>query len=540
MTTRRIIVGCDLERDLVLEGDVAIVGSGAGGGVTAEILARAGLRVIILEEGSDSKPAEFGLREAPSFARLYFDGGLRPTEDGAIGVVQGRTVGGSTTVNWTSCFRTPEPTLRHWSETLGLADYRPAELEPWFERMERRLHIQPWETPNRNNEVLARGAEKLGWRHGAIARNVLNCLNLGLCGLGCPAIAKQSMQVTTIPAALDAGAVLVTRVRAEKLELSGDRVLGVQALALDERGVHPSGHSLRVRAKWIVVSGGAINSPALLMRSRAPDPHERLGKRTFLQMHNYSLASMPERLDPFYGAPQSVYCDEFTWRDGVTGSAGFNLEAVGAQPLVMMNFWKGMGPALEELARGLSNLHTMVAQIRDGFHPQSPGGEVRLRDDGSAVLDYPINDYIWHGVRSSYLVMAECQFAAGAVNVRPASSDAKPYSSWPEARAAIESLPLRSPNVFLNSTHPIGGCAMGNDPRHSVVDGDGRHHQIENLMVLDSSVFPTGLGVNPSLSVYALVARNATKLLGRINGETSEAPLNSKPDNWQEATGIDG
>jgi len=517
MSDREVYVGTTLEQDLQLEADVAIVGTGAGGGVAAEILSLAGLRVVLLEEGAYHTSEDFESRELPSFAKLYYDGGLRPTSDGGLGVVQGRTVGGSTTVNWTSCFRTPEPTLGFWQETLGLQGLAPADLEPWFERMEARLSIRPWETPNPNNQAMARGAEKLGWRYGAIPRNVLNCINLGYCGLGCPVGSKQSMLVTTIPAALDRGAALVTRVRADKLAWSGDRITLIEGLALDERGVHPTGRRVRVQAPWVVVAAGAINSPGLLLRSEVPDPHGLLGKRTFLQLHNYSLAVMPERLDPFYGAPQSIYSDQFTWRDGVAGRAGFNLEAVGAQPIASMNFFKGMGSDLEACARSLPHRHTLVAQIRDGFHAESPGGCVQLRNDGSAVLDYPLNEYIWDGVRSSYLVMAECQFAAGANTVRPASSDASSYRSLAEARSAISSLPLRAPNVFLNSTHPLGGCAMGADARSGVVDTDGRHHQLENLLVIDGSVFPTSLGVNPSLSIYALAARNATTLAATID-----------------------
>lgn len=515
---REIHAGDRLDDDLVLEGDVAIIGTGAGGGVAADILSAAGLRVLLVEEGAYRTSGEFTLREAPTLARLYADGGARPTRDGALSIVQGRTVGGSTTVNWTSCFRTPEHTLRHWREAHGLEGLGAGEMAPWFERMEKRLNVTKWETHNTNNELLARGADRLGWSHGAIRRNVRDCANLGYCGLGCALDAKQSMLVTTVPDALDRGAALVTRVRAERLRLAGGRIEAVEGIALDRRGVHPTGRKVTLRASWFVVAGGALNSPALLLRSDIPDPHARIGKRTFLQIHNYSLAFMPEPVNGFYGAPQSIYMDQFTWRDGVAGRAGFNMEAAGAQPAVSMNFYKGMGMEMEAYARRLPYLHVLVSQIRDGFHPESEGGVVHLRDDGGPLLDYPLNDYIWDGVRSSYLAMAECQFAAGAESVRPASSDAGAYRSWGEARAAISELPLRAPNVFLHSTHPLGGCAMGSDPRLSVVGGNGMHHHVENLAVFDGSVFPTSLGVNPSLSIYALSARNASALAARISG----------------------
>lgn len=523
MSAREIHVGSALDDDLALDGDVAIVGTGAGGAISAEILARAGLRVLMVEEGAYRTAADFTPRELPAFAQLYVDGGVRPTRDGAISLVQGRTVGGSTTVNWTSCFRTPEPTLRHWREALGIDGLSADDLAPWFAAREQRLHVTTWEAPNLNNQLLARGAARLGWRHGPIRRNVHHCANLGYCGLGCPLGAKQSMEVTAVPAALDHGAALVTRVRAERLQLSGDRVTAVEGLALDAHGVRPTGRRVWLRAPWVVVAAAAVGSPALLLRSQVPDPHRRLGTRTFLQTHNYSLAIMPERVDSFAGVQQSVFVDQFTWRDGAGGRAGFNMEAAGAQPVVSMNFWKQIGGEMADFARRYPWLHALVSQIRDGFQADSPGGEVRLQADGSPLLDYPLNDFFWDGVRRSYLAMAECQFAAGAERVHPACSDAAWYASWTAARAGIGALRLRAPNVFLNSTHPLGGCAMGPDPRTSVVDTWGRHHQVANLAVIDGSVFPTSLGVNPSLSIYALAARNATALAERIAGRGHRA-----------------
>jgi len=518
VSEKRIHVGSRLDADLALEGDVVIVGTGAGGAIAAEILAGAGLSVVLIEEGAYRKPEDYTLREPGSLARLYRDGGAMPTRDGALSVVQGRTVGGSTVVNWTSSFRTPEPTLRHWHDEWGIEGLGTDDLAPWFDAIEERLHIAPWQDHNRNNELLARGAEALGWSHGAIKRNVHDCAGHGYCGLGCPVDAKRSMDVTAIPEALAHGAVLLTRVRAERLVLEGDRVAAVEGLALDERGVRPNSRRVSVRAPWVIVAAGAINGPALLMRSGVPDPYRLAGKRTFLQIHNYSLSFVDEPIRPFSGAPQSIFSDQFTWRDGVAGRAGFNIEAVGAQPVVSMNFWKGLGSEMAEFARRLPNLHVLVSQIRDGFHPDSPGGRVRLRKDGSGVLDYPVNDYIWDGVRSSYAVMAECQLAAGAKSVHPACSEAEAYTSWSQARTAIASLRLRSPNVFINSTHPLGGCPMGRDPRTSVVTAEGRHHHVANLSIMDGSVFPTSLGVNPCESIYALAARNTTLLAERIQG----------------------
>src|SRR5258708_2817361 len=100
--------------------------------------------------------------------------------------------------------------------------------------------------------------------------------------MGCPTNAKQSMLVTTIPAALDRGATLVTRARADRFALDGDNVATLIARGLDAAGTAPTSRAITVRARAFVCSGGAIGTPALLLRSRVPDPHSIVGKRTFL------------------------------------------------------------------------------------------------------------------------------------------------------------------------------------------------------------------------------------------------------------------
>ncbi len=149
--------------------------------------------------------------EAQAYPQLYQESAGRKTKDKGISILQGRCVGGSTTVNWTSSFRTPPATLEYWQRNFGLTELTVAELAPWFAMMERRLDIAAWTTaPNANNDALRRGAERLGIATGTMRRNVTGCWNLGYCGLGCPTQAKQSMLVTTIPAALSQGGVLVS------------------------------------------------------------------------------------------------------------------------------------------------------------------------------------------------------------------------------------------------------------------------------------------------------------------------------------------
>jgi len=502
--------------DRQLEADVAIVGTGAGGGTTAEILSEAGLSVVMIEEGPLASSSDFRMRESEAYPQLYQESASRKTKDNAINILQGRCVGGGTTINWTSSFRTPVATLEHWMGAFGLVGFGADDLAPWFDRTERRLNIAAWPVaPNENNDALRRGAQALGIGVSAIRRNVKGCWNIGYCGMGCPTNAKQSMLVTTIPAALERGATLLTRTRALALEHTNDRVGALTCVGLDARGTDPTSRRITVRAKTFIAAGGAIGTPALLLRSHVPDPHGVVGKRTFLHPTVVSAALMPERVDGFSGAPQTIYSDHFLGAD-LSGPIGYKLEVPPIHPVLAAITLPGHGAAHAHWMRDLAHMQVVIALLRDGFHSESPGGIVTLRADGTPLLDYPLNEYFWEGARRSLATMAEIQFAAGATAVMPVHASGATYKRWPDARAGIAALPLAPLVAPVFSAHVMGGCAIGPDIRRAAVDASGRYHHLENLYVLDGSLFPTSVGANPQLSIYAITAKLASALVSTL------------------------
>ncbi|MES2150173.1 MAG: GMC family oxidoreductase [Pseudomonadota bacterium] len=521
-----VIDGATVQADRTLEADVVIIGSGAGGGVSAEILTLAGLKVILVEEGALKSSKHFKMREAEAYPALYQESAARKTRDKAINILQGRTVGGSTTVNWTSSFRTPTPTLEFWRQHYGLKDYSAEAMAPWFLMMEQRLNVSTWMAPpNENNDLLRRGAAQLGIPAAAIMRNVKGCWNLGYCGMGCPTNAKQSMLVTTIPSALNHGATLLTRTRAERLVFKGDAVDHVLCHALDATGLAPNGHTLVLRARHVVVAGGAINSPALLLRSNAPNPHGLLGTRTFLHPVVISAGIFEQRVDGFAGAPQTIYSDHFMDTQPIDGPIGYKLEAPPLHPVLLSTTMAGFGQQHAATMRDFPHVHAILALLRDGFHPDSPGGTVSLKSDGSALLDYPLTDFIWDGARRALLSMAEIQFAAGAKSVLPVHEMAERYTSWAAASKAIQALPLKAQLTRVVSAHVMGGCTMSDDERLGVVGADGRYHGVRNLSVHDGSLFPTSIGANPQLSIYGMTARLASGLAHALTGKPAPRPL---------------
>ena len=502
-----------LTAPLSLEADVVIVGTGAGGGTAAETLSKAGLSVVLLEAGPLKTSSQFDMQERAAYRDLYQEGTGRGTKDGGMVILQGRSVGGSTTVNWTTSFRTPPETLKFWAEHMGVSGCSVDEMAPYYEQMEKRLNIHQWpQAPNENNAMLQRASEKLGYHWATIHRNVRGCLNLGYCGLGCPVDAKQSMLVTTIPGALDNEAKLVHHARVVRVLRDGDAVTGVEAEALTPNVRGTTGQKITVRATRTILAGGAMNTPAVLLRSKAPDPHGRIGQRTFLHPTTLTMAKYKTKTNPFWGAPQSIYSDHFQWQNVHDGPVGFKLEVPPLQPAFAAGFYSTAGEEIVQSMDALDRTQCMIALMRDGFHEQSQGGVVELGDAGQPVLDYPINDYLLEGVRRSWGIMLEMQFETGATSARPAHKQARHYMSWKEAKAAVDELTIAPHKVTIGSAHVMGGSAMGDDPKQSVTDCDGKFHHLDNLYVMDGSLFPTSIGANPQLSIYGLTYKLASKL----------------------------
>ena len=504
--------------------DVAIIGSGAGAGITAELLSKAGLKVVVIEEGPLNSSGDFNQKESEAYPALYLESTARNTADEAIDILRGRCVGGSTTVNWISSFRTPAPRLEFWQSMFGLTDYSVQALAPYFEQAETRLSIAPWlAAPNENIDLLRRGAARSGIALLAISRNVKGCWNIGSCGLGCPTNAKQSMLVTTLPAVLDSGAQLLVETHAENFEFAKGRII-----ALICRNIEPNSASAQSRqglnatkiiARNYALAGGAINPLAVLLRSQAPDPHGHLGKRTLLHPVVMFLAVFEHQVAAWSGAPQSIYTDHFLQTDTIDGPIGYKLEAPPLHPVIFASTVPGVGQAQHDLLKNFQNNHTLLVLLRDGFHDESPGGQVELRSDGSPVLDYPLTHFVMEGGRRPLLSMMEIQFAAGARQVLPLHEMEQPYTSWARAREAVKPLPMKPMLTKVVSAHVMGGCSLSAAENPNVTQADGTHWQIENLSVHHASLFPSSIGANPQLSVYGVVNRLAQGQAKKLTGK---------------------
>jgi len=507
-----LVEGQTIEGSHAIDCDVCVVGTGPGGSMAARTLAQKGLSVVVLEAGGYFTKERFRMREDDAFPNLYQEGGQRATRDLAIGIYQGFAVGGGTAVNWTTCFRTPAHVVDTWRERFAVGGISNEDLAPHFALVEERLGIAevPAALMNRNNRLLHDGCNALGYEAHTLFRNVRGCAHTGYCGLGCPIDAKQSTFLTTLPDAMNAGATVFSRCRATRLVHALGKITQVEAVFLDASGRKETGANLVVRPKKVIVAGGALNTPALLLKSGLPDPHRVVGRRTFLHPVVIAASVYDEPVHPYHGAPQTAACHHFADRGD---EVGFFLEAAPAHPALAATTFPGFGRAHRTMMKKLPFVAAHVAITIDGFHDDVPGGTVTVDASGRPMLDYAVSPRHWRAFKEAHKALARVNFEMGATRVVTGHDPVRFLSKDDDISAVVDALPYAPNRVFLASAHQMGGAGMSDDPKRGVVRSeDLRHHQVTNLHVVDGSVFPTSLGVNPQESIFGLASLVSSRI----------------------------
>jgi choline dehydrogenase-like flavoprotein len=494
--------------DLSLRAEVCVIGSGAGGAVAAAGLAAAGRDVVVLEQGHHWTARDFTQREDEMLPRLFEEAGMRTSADGAITILQGRGVGGSTVHNLCYCFRTPDPILHLWREEHGLEGLAPEDLAPFFARVEQGLGVVPIreDEVNRVNRIVRRGAEALGYSGFVTRHNRRGCVKSGYCILGCSYDAKQSMLVTYVPRAERSGARIHADARVERIELAGGRPRRVIGRTTDAFGRALG--NLEVEAPVVVLCAGAVASPDLLLRSGLGGP--AVGRGLHLHPSVMAAGFFDDELDPYRGIPQSYYIDEFIdlERDP---HAGYVLMPISGFPVLTATQMPGFGRRHYALMRGFSRMAGLLVLLHDQSEGRVRSGDALARPR----IDYALTPRDRQQLAEGLVHCAEVLFAGGARRV------AIPYQ--PEALvlergddlSQIARRGVREGAIPIASTHPQSTCRMGSDPERSVVNAWGECHEVPGLFVADMSVFPTSLGAPPQITTAALADRTAQHIASR-------------------------
>jgi choline dehydrogenase-like flavoprotein len=480
-----------------LEADVCVVGSGAGGSVVAAELQARGLAVVVLEAGGYRNEADFHQLEARAAAELYLHGGLFHAEGGTIGILGGATLGGGTVVNSMVCLRPPDALRAEWA-AAGLAGLDTDAFDAHLDAVWSRLSVGTDATqPNGVNDLLARTLEQCGHEWHLLPRNASaddDPRFCGLCNAGCQRGCKQSTLRTYLQDAADAGARFVVDCDVRRVLVHNGKAAGVEAVV-------GSRTALTVSAPTVIVAGGGIESPALLLRSGIGGP--AVGRNLTLHPAFFVSGVHDEPMDGWSGQFQAVS----TWE----WAEDFLVECVGTSP----GLWAGATPFVDAADHrrrmlDLRNVAAWHALIRD-----RGAGSVELGPDGRAVVRWQLDDPDdRRNAARAHVQLAKLHHAAGAREIYTFHEDDVSWRRGEDFDAFLATLERAPHDHVALSAHQMGTCRLGSDPATSVADGRGELHDARGAWIADASGFPSASGVNPMITIMALARRTALAVAG--------------------------
>jgi choline dehydrogenase-like flavoprotein len=471
-----------------LDTEVLVVGSGAGGATTAAVLAEAGRRVTVVEEGPRVDPdahRPFSLGEMA--AKYRHHGASAALGAPPIAYAEGRCVGGSTEINSGLWHRLPSDVAAEWRGTHGIDELGPAVLDRYADRVESWLSVASLPAaPPVSSALLERGATKLGWRAVEVPRAVRYEPD--------GRAVKQTMSRTVLPRAVDSGARVVADCRVDRLRLGADR----RVEGADCRRRRPDGTVERfsVTADHVFVCGGAVQTPALLQRSGI---RGRVGAGLKVHPTIKIAARFPHPVDHVDVPVHRVV--EFAPDLALGGSASRR----GQIGLALADSGAAAGPALD----GWENVFVYYAAIRS----DAGGRVVAVPGLAAPLVTYRLTDGDLSRLARGLVLLGELLLAAGAVELYPSVSGAAVARRPADLAGWWDAVDRR--RTSLMTVHLTSSVRMGQDPRRSGADSFGRVWGHPNLRVNDASLLPDAPGVNPQAAIMTIAARNADHFLSQ-------------------------
>jgi len=481
------------------EADFVVVGTGAGGATAARVLSEAGYDVVMLEEGPDLPASERPTDLLGAMSSAVRDMGTQSTTGATpIPLLQGKLVGGSTAINSGIIWRMPDDVREHWTREFGLADLvDEKEQTRIYDIIEDELEVEVTapEVRGDNAHKMAEACRALGLPGRPIVRNARRCKGRARCLQGCPEEARQSMDVSYVPRAVAQGARLHPLCRVQKVLRENGRAIGVSGAKLDRKGGQVGRFEVRAR-RGVIVAAGAVHTPLILLKSGLG---ALVGERFQAHPGSAVVGRFPDVINMGFGATQGY---ELPMR-----AQGFKIESLSLPPELLALRLPGVGRDWQARLGELNHYAQWVVQVRMGAL-----GRVTAGWGGKPVVRFEPLDRDLAKMQQALGLICRMMFAAGATEVFPGLGHTPEVLHDVREVDALESAKLERADFHMMASHLFGTACAGVDPRRSVVGPDLQSHELPGLYVMDASVFPTNLGVNPQHSIMTVVWRAAEQL----------------------------
>ena len=467
------------------DAEVLVIGSGAGGAVTAALLAEAGIDVLVVEEGSWVEQGSVVPFSLEQMDRQYRSGGVtvalgRPS----IAYTEGRCAGGGTEVNSGLYRRPSEATLDRWRRSHSIVDFTSEEFETICDEVEADLSVST--VPGRHtpaSERLRAGAEALGWANDEIPR-WMTYPDGGDADSG----RRQSMTRTYLPRAIEAGARLLCDHRVQRLFSDGARSFRAELTG-------PDGSVVTIDHGAVFVCGGAIQTPALLQRSGY---RRRIGGSLAIHPTVKLAARFDEEVNVSVDVPVHQV-KEFAPELSFGGSAS----QPGLVALALTDNWAEMRQAVTAWPE-IAVYYAAITSEGRGRVMAVPG----MRDP---LVSYRLTRRDRHLLGQGLARLALVMLEAGAREVYPSFRDAPIVRTRTDLATLSERFTATAASVM--TVHLCSTVPMGEDTSLAATDSHGRLHGTDNVFVNDASLLPDAPGVNPQASVMALAIRNTRRYI---------------------------
>ncbi|KAI8060184.1 hypothetical protein BC940DRAFT_337793 [Gongronella butleri] len=515
-----------ITRDIPQNIDVIVIGSGAGGGVVAAKLAKAGKKVMVIEKGPYYHESDFILRE--SEWRRNFEGDMSIlNEEGTMNFVAGSLIGGGTSINYSASLRLPHWARDEWAKQ-GLPYFASEKFTKDLDTVCDRIGVTTEGIRlTGSNKVLKEGCEKLGYHVQLIPQNSggepHEC---HWCMGGCADGVKNGSMNTWLRDAVEHGALIRDRTTVTKVLIENGRAVGVAIFDHSTKTAH------EIKAPRVIVSAGTLHSPGILRRSGLKN--QQIGKNLRIHPCIATVGIFPEVQDVYKGTMMTTYTDAVSNWDGDHYGAKVEGMSYHAGMGATMNPWHG---PLDHKATMAKYRYTVplltVSRDKDSagsvFYEGDGdlNGPVLHPDKGYRVrINYQMSKHDMHSVVLGIVASCNILVAAGAREVRTMQNNVPPfefsddeqiYVDNPRFKAWLDMVERAGPPTISSTPHQMGTCRMGPTPRTSVIQPTGETWETKGLYVADASVFPCASGVNPMVTIMAIASNIADNVISSLD-----------------------